>query len=285
MKNLIQMIMNKKFIKIYLLLCAVGISFSIMENLLGVSFTPEKKEENVVTKSESEIKADLEFKEKCKEEVEKYGNMINDSYHYSRRGDWYTALSEATMKGYMHSVKYLLSQDIVDVNKMNPLITALEHDMVYQNSNTFKEVLNHPKVDSEHVSKAFVFACKNKDLNIIRELLNHPKTNPNIQEKGITPLMEACENGKVLVVKELLNHPKIDLTVKDENGKSVLWHLKKQYRYTKETPEQKEIAKILIESIVKKGGNINEKDKNGNPISRYYGREITKIFIDNGADY
>ena len=78
-------------------------------------------------------------------------------------------------------------------------------------------------------------------------------------------------------MKELLDHPKIDLAVKDENGRSVLWHIGILERDT--------ITKMLIESIVKRGGSINEKDKNGNLVSRHYGREISKIFIDNGGDY
>lgn len=283
MKNLIQMIMNKKFIKIYLLLCAVGILFSIMENLLGVSFTPEKKEENAVTKRESDIKADLEFKEKCKEEVEKYGNMINDSYgiyHYRSRTKYKTRLTEALDKDYVESVRYLIKQNIVDINKNEPLLHTSNIDLI-------KSILKHPKIDSGHINYTLMEICKkttyfdsddNKNLSILKELLKHPKSNPNIIHKEeITLLMEACENGNVSVVKELLNHPKIDLTIKDKNGKGVLWHIG--------ILEGETIAKMLIESIVKKGGNINEKDKNGNPISRHYGREITKIFIDNGADY
>ena len=280
MKNLIKMLMDKKFIKIYLLLCGVGILFSVMENVLGVSSNPEKKEDAIltkVTKSESDVKADLEFKKQCEEEIKKYGNMINDSYdsyYYRSKTKYKTRLTEALDKDYVESVKYLIEQDKVDINKNNPLLHTSNIELI-------RRLLKHPKIDSGQIAHSLIEKCKginnSENIVVIKELLHHPKVNPNIQERDKTILMEACQNGRVSIVKELLNHPKIDLTVKDEHGRSVLWHIGILERDT--------ITKMLIESIVKRGGSINEKDKNGNLVSRHYGREISKIFIDNGGDY
>jgi len=283
MKNLIKMMMNKKFIKIYLLLCGVGILFSIMESVLGVSSKPEKKEDAIlkedviltkVTKSESDVKADLEFKKQCEEEIKKYGNMINDIFYYRSKREHKTRLTEALDKDYVESVKYLIEQDKVDINKNNPLLHTSNIELI-------RRLLKHPKIDSGQIAHSLIEKCKginnSENIVVIKELLHHPKVNPNIQERDKTILMEACQNGRVSIVKELLNHPKIDLTVKDEHGRSVLWHIGILERDT--------ITKMLIESIVKRGGSINEKDKNGNLVSRHYNREIAKLFIDNGAEY
>ena len=277
MKNLIKMLMDKKFIKIYLLLCGVGILFSVMENVLGVSSNPEKKEDAIltkVTKSEFDVKADLEFKKQCEEEIKKYGNMINDSYdHLGRFNERFTTrLTEALDKDYVESVKYLIEQDKVDINKNDPLLHTSNIDLI-------RRLLKHPKIDSGQIAHSLIEKCKrinnSENIVIIKELLHHPKVNSPLIITSI--LMEACQHGRVSIVKELLDHPKIDLAVKDENGRSVLWHIGILERDT--------ITKMLIESIVKRGGSINEKDKNGNLVSRHYGREISKIFIDNGGDY
>lgn len=86
-------------------------------------------------------------------------------------------------------------------------------------------------------------------------LKNGAKINIGREEDGCTPLMRACQFGSYELIKALLSR-KANIKLKSKDGKEAFHYLAVRQNGIK-MPE-------MVELLMKYGGDINEKDKEGN---------------------
>ena len=109
-------------------------------------------------------------------------------------------------------------------------------------------------------------------MDIIQLFLDHPYCNVNVRkEKGKGALHLACEKSNMGLIETLMSSPKIDINAKDEEGRSVLFHL---LRY-----QPQDDFKIVKYLLADKRCDVNAQDHNGVSILSVACREVKNLEI------
>jgi ankyrin repeat protein len=118
-------------------------------------------------------------------------------------------------------------------------------------------------------------------IDAVQFLLEHG-ADVNAQRDDLcTPLHQALNAGELEVARMLLDH-QADVNLRNEDGRTLL-HLLSRW----EAPEDIDDGSDLVKLLLKRGANVNEKDKyNLTPLhlASYYKRlKIVQVLLDHGA--
>lgn len=127
-----------------------------------------------------------------------------------------TALSLAVQNQRIETVKILLTQPNIDINKDLPLEKAVKNDAM----ECFNLLLEATTID---VNSAIHAAAQQKNPQFLYKLLNRNEANVNKKNaNGLTPLHLAAAKNNTDHVNRLLQHHSIDVNMEAMNGNSAL---------------------------------------------------------------
>jgi len=178
-----------------------------------------------------------------------YGNELEIDMDIEDKD--YTPLILSYNKGYMEIFKYLIRN------------------------------LNINEIDSSG-NNLLYYAIEKNDVEMVQSLI-YSGIDTNIKNnKGVSIFDHAIENRNVEILKVLLENDCILLDEEDSQGDTPLFKILKTNKLSYQNDR-----KVLAESIVKNGANINITDAEGNypltlAIKKNYS-SLVKIFVDNGA--
>ncbi|XP_046346164.2 ankyrin repeat domain-containing protein 50-like [Haliotis rufescens] len=190
-------------------------------------------------------------------------------------------LHVACFKGHVDVVKYLLSQDTVDVNsrgwkKRTPMMRAAE-----KGHKEIVELLVNKGADLSLAyntagSNVLHLACFNGHVDVVKYLLSQDTLNVN--SRGLmkrTPMMRAAEKGHKEVV-ELLVSKGADASLVDKSGNNIL-HLACQRG-------QMEVVKYIVSKVIVDVNAKNKKRKTAANIASSQGRgDLMDLLVSHGA--
>ncbi len=253
-------------------------------------------------------------------QIVKSGNIkLVEIFHLKERGDLTLRdrhnnrpLHIATEKGFRSIVSYLLlngaNPDRTNESEQTPLHIASESGFTDIVSSLLKYKANPNIADSDGRTPLHI-SSKKGYLDITKLLIQY-QANPNIETKyGWTPLHFASKEGYLQTAKALLNIPKVNINSQTDSGETPL--------HTALNSKNTDIANYLIRSrslvnvgddfkntplmlsakygyfdilkdVVSKGGEINERNKNGQNALHFALEnghlEIAKYLIDRGIE-
>ncbi|RYP71615.1 hypothetical protein DL769_004655 [Monosporascus sp. CRB-8-3] len=202
----------------------------------------------------------------------------------SRDGAGRTCLSIAMGSGNLNTVKLLINDTSLDLNKdcgemshsKLPLHVATKTGSV----EIVKLLLSSGRVDVNKADlsgrRALHYACENGHDSIVELLLPVIDDHDVSDNSGTTPLQCAVENGNVAVINLLFESGKVDVNSKDNFGRTLLSRAARN--------EYNAIVKLLLE----KGANIESIDNDGWTLLTFAAWNghgaIIKLLLEKGAN-
>jgi len=125
---------------------------------------------------------------------------------------------EEIKKNAQNLLEYLLEETDVDVNLKNQYgVSALEYSVREGEIDTFKMILNHPKLKVE--KKVIHQIVSFGDIKLLKTAISHPGFDVNyIDPIEKTALIKSVVFKKIAMIEVFLKHPKIDLSIKGTGG-------------------------------------------------------------------
>ena len=193
-----------------------------------------------------------------------------------------TALHEAAFLGLSELVQLLLDfgadPSIADKDNRIPWM----HAVSFNRSSVLKILTDKCDLSTYQIGGRSVMhlACSSGCLNTIDMLLEQGIKLDIVSEDGLTPLMEAVKADMPHCVDYLIEKKKCDVNFVSEKNQSALSIAISNLSSVSKTTEK------ILESLIKAGANIDQRDHNGNTfLLTYFNNEpARKWLLDNGAD-
>ncbi|EFC47164.1 predicted protein [Naegleria gruberi] len=141
--------------------------------------------------------------------------FLSDEILKSLSKEQETLLTLACQNSNLEIVKYLLSQQNIDVNQSSisgtPLYIASNKGQI----DVILEILSHPQIDinkGNSTTSPLYIACKNNNTEVVKTLLTCSSLPIDINA-GESPLYQACKNGNLEIVELLIQQPGLDVNL------------------------------------------------------------------------